>query len=108
MRVPDRGRRRRPSVRHAVSRPGELDPDVQGPGLRVDTSAEVPKMFVDRDLFQKLIEELLLSQTKFDLIETVHVLRNNHVTHLNVFSDNTGVSKIRSYGTLAEDVSRSC
>jgi len=35
--------------RHAVSRPGELDPDVQGPGLRVDTSAEVPKMFVDRD-----------------------------------------------------------
>lgn len=44
-----RGRRRRPSVGHAVSRPGELDPDVQGPGLRVDTSAEVPKMFVDRD-----------------------------------------------------------
>jgi len=44
-----RGRRRRPSVRHAVSRPGELDPNVQGPGLRVDTSAEVPKMFVDRD-----------------------------------------------------------
>ena len=99
MLVPDRERRRRPSVRNAVSRPGELDPDVQGPGLRVDTSAEVPKMFVDRDLFQKLIDELLLSQTKFDLIETVYFER---------FSDNTGVSKIRSYGTLAEDVSRSC